>query len=267
LRETQDPPVPLKAVAVICIILDDFDTSPKLSDILIEHIAHPPRDTSIDDFLKKCRYSAAILANTRTRSTRRAALAVIAYVVALYTSFSSAMARDQLPVYIPHTLALREIYYWLIFAIALSSAAGAFPTDQTAKLAIDHITTAVEGEDFTLKPLNLLRGANYGYRPQKRISLRSALLVGISFLAVGGAWAFSFTMSWLTPTRGLGCRSFLELAYFLAWVLNCLISYFIARNAGGHPRYGGYAFIATLTIDALIAVPSVLCLFIAFKGM
>jgi hypothetical protein len=242
--------------------LDDFDTSPKLSAILREHINNLPRGTFRDDFLKKCHYSAKILANTRTSSTRRAALAVIAYVVAIYASFGSGMAQDQLPVYIPHTLALREIYYWLIPAIALSSATGAFPTDQTAKVAMDHITTVLKGKEFTLEPLNLLRGANYGYRPQKRISVRSTLLLGISFLAVGGAWAFSFAMSWLTPTRGLGCRSFLELAYFLAWVLNCFISYFIARKTD--PLR---AFIATLTLDMLIAVPSVLCLFIAFRGM
>ncbi|KAJ9635442.1 hypothetical protein H2199_008445 [Coniosporium tulheliwenetii] len=242
------------ALAIICIILDDFEfdhgtrytaetAAPrKLSEILVSHkdsLEHAARVK----FLKKCRDAAFHLADTRTSSTRRAALAVIAYAVALFISLASAMAQNSAAVHTPHTLALRELYYWLISAIALSSATGAFPTEYTARAALKDVLPAISDSEFKLAPLKIWTGGSYCYRPHKLIKRRSIPLLGLSILAVGGAWAFSFTMSWITPTRGLGCRSFMELGFFGAWVLNFFVSYCIARIV--HRKWPKAAFVAT----------------------
>lgn len=266
------------ALAIIRITLDDFDfdfdhgaqstakieATETLSAILIRYknsLGHTERIR----FLEKCHDAAFLLAHSRTSSTRRAALAVIAYAVALFTSLASAMAQNSAAVHTPHTLALRELYYWLISAIALSSATGAFPTEHTARADLKPVISAISDSQFKLAPLKPWTGGSYCYRPHKRIEGRSIPLLGLSILAVGGAWAISFTMSWITPTRGLGCRSFMELGFFFGWVINFLVSYCIARTA--HEKWPKGAFVATFVCDMIIAVPSVLCLFLAFKGM
>ncbi|EON66377.1 hypothetical protein W97_05474 [Coniosporium apollinis CBS 100218] len=255
------------ALAIIRITLDDFDfdhgaqstakieARETLSAILIRYknsLGHTERI----GFLEKCHDAAFLLAHNRTSSTRRAALAVIAYAVALFTSLASAMAQNSAAVHTPHTLALRELYYWLISAIALSSATGAFPTEHTAWADLKPVISAISDSQFNLAPLKPWTGGSYCYRPHKRIKGRSIPLLGLSILAVGGAWAISFTMSWITPTRGLGCRSFMELGFFAAWVINFLVSYCIARTA--HEKWPKGAFVATFICDIIIAVPSVL---------
>lgn len=259
-----------ETVAIICVTLHDFNRE-DIGNRLCEALRPPLQDLSPEQRVeyreecakirRACRYSAFLLAHTRISSTRRSAIAVIAYSVALFTSLESAMAQDQVPVHTPHTLALRVLYYWLITAVALSSALGAFPTEYTAWAALQPVIDIVGDGGEKLAPCMSLHGGSYGHWPDKKIDKESAPRLAVAMLSVWGAWTFSFIMSWITPTEGFGCRNFLEIGYVGGWILNFVVSYIVLQKA---KRMWPWAILA---LDVTVAIPTILCLFLAWRGM
>lgn len=255
-------------VVVVCIALDDFEQDVTHSRLLrrLAFLEQTNQLAELEDLLGKCRIAGGQLRESRVSSTRRSVIAVMAYAIALFTTLSSNLAQKSVAVHTPHTIALRELYYWLVTAVALSSAVGAFPTEKTAAKTLKPVVEALDGLDevrrrgYVLPPLSLAKGGSQGHCPQKRASVRSLPLIATATLSVTGAWAFSFVMSWVTPTAGLGCRSFMEIGFFCAWVLNFLISYGVSRRSKG--TWPSALFLC----DLIIAVPTVLCLFLAFRG-
>ncbi|KAF2094694.1 hypothetical protein NA57DRAFT_79866 [Rhizodiscina lignyota] len=251
---------------IICIALQDFDSEDigniraALENQLDATVGSRKQAKRRARLLAACQHSAFLLAHTRISSTRRSAVAVIAYSVALFTSLSSAMAQNPLPVHTPHTLALRELYYWLIMAVAVSSSTGAFPTEYTEWAALKPVIDVVKKRKTTLGRVVSLEGGSYGHRPQKKMNRESFPRLTVAMLSVGVAWVFSFIMSWITPTQGLGCRNFVEIGYLCTWIVNFFFSYFIQQMAKHKWPWW------VLASDVIVAVPSILCLFLAWQG-
>ncbi|KAF2806392.1 uncharacterized protein BDZ99DRAFT_573913 [Mytilinidion resinicola] len=283
-------PHALKNLQIVLFALDDFSPSPSILTLLhlLHHPALPPHRR--EKLLETLAHTATLLTHTRIKSARRAALAVTAYAYPLFTSVASGAAASSTPTHFPHTIALRELYYWLIPTIALSSAAGAWPTEKTAGVAlqplvreVNLVTREVElkGEEMALGTPRPWNGAVYTWRPRKRVRCWEDVgMLGSAFAVVAGAWGFSFVMSVVTPTRGLGCRAVTEVGYFAAWCVNFLMTQGVClwwgRGGRGGGRWGeggeekdGRArglFVVVLVKDAVFAVPMTLILFLAFKG-
>lgn len=136
----------LKHLEVICFALDDFDPRYRVTSkgipggVFARKLVNFIQDDRLseedrEDILISCNHASTMLSQTRVKSARRSLLAVVAYAYPLFTSVASGDASASAPVHFPHTIALRELYYWLLPAITLSSAAGAFPTHWTSYAA------------------------------------------------------------------------------------------------------------------------------------
>jgi hypothetical protein len=256
-------------VAIVCIALQDLNGESivaRFREVMMQPDARlTPQKQAVhianrEQVIDVCSSPAFLLAHTRISSTRRSAIAVIAYGIALFTSLESAMAQDSVPVHIPHTLALRVLYYWLIPAVAVSSATGAFPTEYTVWAALRPVIAVYGHNVTTMGPALSLQGASYGHRRQKKVNMDSALRLMFALLSVIGAWAFAFAMSFITPTRGIGCRNFVQIGYLCAWIINFVVSQLIQQKAKQKWSRCSTAF------DVVVAVPTILCLFLAWLG-
>lgn len=96
-----------------------------------------------EDILISCNHASMVLSQTRAKSARRSMLTIIAYAYPLFTSMASGKASASTPVHFPHTIALRELHYWLLSTITLSSAAGAFPTHWTSYVALQPLANKI----------------------------------------------------------------------------------------------------------------------------
>jgi hypothetical protein len=142
----------------------------------------------------------------------------------------------------PHTLALRQIYYWLFSAIILSVAAGGF-ADQWSSHAF--LTQFLDGRlrnlkraarrrafhyhDIVLREIEPWDGGNYSWKYPKRgqksqVTGRQIGLLLPAMAAVALPVAIAFVMSWYTPTIGLGDRGIMELSFAGMWILNFIIT-------------------------------------------
>ncbi|PMD52351.1 uncharacterized protein K444DRAFT_620005 [Hyaloscypha bicolor E] len=138
----------------------------------------------------------------------------------------------------PHTLALRQLYYWLFCAIILSGAAGGF-ADQWSSHAfladfldgrLRNLRDAARRRDnIFLRPIEPWDGGNYSWKYPKRgqkpqMTGRQKVLLLPAIAAVAFPVVIAFIMSWYTPTTGLGDRGIMELSFAGMWILNFLIT-------------------------------------------
>ncbi|KAL9078060.1 MAG: hypothetical protein Q9157_003028 [Trypethelium eluteriae] len=266
-----------QAITVILATFDDFEfgkvDGKNLADLIFIQVEAGGADGAA--FLKTCRQASVLLRQTRVQNARRSFLAIVSYAASLFITLDSNRGLEQTPVHTPHTVALRELYYWLIPAITLSAANGAFPTAETSYVILRPILDYMKrkGTLRTLpQPLKLYSGGSYVWRPFKDLSHISGsrsigfsciTLLHLAFMSIASAWIMSFLMSWYTPTTGLGCRSITELSYFLVWLLSCAMTAILSRMVKGYFTL----FMAIFVKDMFFAVPMVTVLFAAFKGM
>ena len=131
---------------------------------------------------------------TRVKSARRSMLAIIAYAYRLFISMAGGKASASAPVHFPHTIALRELHYWLLSAITLSSAAGAFPTRWTSYVALQPLASKIrriaalrktDRGDLPLTCLKPWNGAMYTWRSQKSFEEPYDIFIfGLALLSV-----------------------------------------------------------------------------------
>lgn len=114
-------------------------------------------------------------------------------------------------------------------------------------------------------------GAVYTYRPEKQIfatgsggDRRPLLLFLFASLPVILSISCAFTISYHTPTVGLGCRSILQLVIGLLWCLSALISWLL-----GKLRFleGKYLWRIILVKDTLIGIPALLAVILVNIGI
>jgi hypothetical protein len=225
------------------------------------------------------------LADTRTHNFRRAALAILTYCAAVFSALIQSHSTLQFPYHMPHTLALRELYYWLLLAVILSAAAGGFPSERTSQFPLRRLWRGLELPAETEPDLNSIdpwTGGNYSWRFHKDLSratrttdgqvlgkgdARWLLLLLLSILPVVMAATWSFLISWNTPTMGLGDRGIVELSFLLTWLVNWIVTLSIGRMLGNLGDLRMFIFfIFSWVKDSVLSLFMLYVLFGAFQG-
>ncbi|MCJ1391335.1 hypothetical protein MMC18_004198 [Xylographa bjoerkii] len=210
---------------------------------------------TVSDIVFECiQVTSRNLAFVRIRNTRLTIFAVLVYVgMAIVTLLTSATSSG-LDYSLPHTIALRELCFFILAQVILSSAAGAWSQQQAPQSAMRafamrmfDIEKELNGhswlwEDLVEKEIALWDGGSYVFRTEKFKSRRargngefsynnsSWGLLAMAWVIVIFAFAASFTISYATPTKGIGGRGLAEILYFATWVANFFIEIWMTRR-------------------------------------
>jgi hypothetical protein len=125
-----------KDLSSICFALEDFENGIHV-DTLLEPLE--------DDFSRIMHYKAIYnilgpaafdLAGARKHNKLHSTLAILIYGKEVFEALINARLDGTFPYHMPHTLALRQIYYWLFLAVILSSATGGFANQWTSHVIL-----------------------------------------------------------------------------------------------------------------------------------
>ena len=251
------PPEGPKIVANLCYRFDEFD--PQLCDTWTNYLIRLLNDENIsDEVYQEVEKTSRQLALARVRNTRRSVFAILVYVGLAIVALLSSTNSDGLDYALPHTVALRELCFFILAIVVLSSAAGTWSHGQVARDIMRKFAkrTIRIKQQFSNTPpshwydlasceLVVWKGGSYLFRPQKsynsddhegfRIrngSLQYLSLLVLSAFVVMFAFIVSFTMSYLTPTRGVGGRGLMEILYITVWVVNFLVDLLLTHVYG-----------------------------------
>ncbi|MCJ1471153.1 hypothetical protein MMC07_009801 [Pseudocyphellaria aurata] len=253
--------------SAILYALDDFNFSANFEHHFNSLMAIARSDAVEDQ--EACRIAAIELTVSRVNNTRRAWFAILGYVAAVTANIIRADFAEKMPVHISHTIALRELNFWLICAIILSAKVGGFPSEWKSVGVLVDLQAKLTSAPFILRPLQPWTGGNYTWRPRKNMSSISASpdrrFVVLAFLATASvttAMLMSFVLSYLTPTKGIGVRSTVELCYWGWWCVNATATYLFERNRSPSKK----KWLWTIAKDGLAAIFMVVFLFSAWAG-
>ena len=242
------------------------------------------------------------LAFARIRDTLHATFAILVYVgnavASLLTSIPSS-GLESLDYALPHTIALRELCFFLLAQVILSSAAGRWAQQWRPQvimsifakeiLDIENAIAKSRGQDIrpdirslwkdlAKEEIALWDGGSYVFRPQKspfrkvithsedefsRRNGRRWFLLVMACLMVVVAFSVSFTISSLTPTKGIGGRSLAEILYITVWTVNFLAEeLWMVRQIDRRERL----FMLIWLKDGIISLLALLFFFLPFIG-
>jgi hypothetical protein len=256
-------------VANLCYCLDDFGHEKFESRVnrlfgLLDGAIPNQNGTIAQGVYKHIKETSHDLALVRIRNTRHTTFAVLVYVGAAVAALLASTTSSGLDYALPHTIALRELCFFVLAQVILSSAAGGWPQQWTPQATMLTFATRIckiekslgrDGEcelweDLAEQEIALWDGGSYVFRPQKIYSSpvdrdpsrggqfscgngswRHLLLLGMAWAMVISAFAVSFTISCLTPTTGIGGRGLAEILYIAVWAANffgeCLMTWWI----------------------------------------
>jgi hypothetical protein len=244
-------------IANLCYCLDDFGYEKFESrvDRLFKLLRMKKEGESVRKLVQKTSRSLALI---RIRNTRRTTVAVLVYGGAVVTSVLASTTSNGLDYALPHTIALRELCFFVLAQVILSSAVGGWPQQWTPQEIMQNFATQIRGveaglkkkgepilwEDLGDEEIALWDGGSYVFRPQKRIyssevrnefscingSQRRLFLPCMALFMVIFAFAVSFTMSFLTPTTGIGGRGLAEILYITVWSVNFIGEYCMTQG-------------------------------------
>ena len=222
-----------KNLSAVSFVLGDYENG-----IHVDSLLQPLEDKYVRDVhhqgLKDILASAARdLADARKHNKLHSTLAILIYGKEVFEALTDAKLDGTFPYHMPHTLALRQLYYWLFLAVILSSAAGGFANQWTSLAILNRFLTERhnalqrlgvqdDGQSrIVLEPPKPWNGGNYSWRHCKGgISRRGWLMLFLVTMAVALPVVSAFLLSWVTPTVGLGDRGIMELSFAGLWVLN-----------------------------------------------
>lgn len=265
-----------KSASAVFFALDDFKNGhyidillrpmentkdPETRNIAIAHF------TLLQDILEQ---AARDLSDARRHNKLSAVLAVIIYVKEVVEALLAYESDKNFPYHMPHTLALRQLYYWIFLAIVLSSALGGFASQWTSQSILRQFLrrrseilkeNQIRYENITLESVQPWDGGNYSWRyPKGEHTDRRRILLALAFLAVLIPCGLASAMSWFTPTQGLGDRSILELAYTALWLLNWGITNLASRCLKGQTLF------RIMWWNLFLSLATLIVLFAAFQG-
>ncbi|MCJ1269222.1 hypothetical protein MMC22_009111 [Lobaria immixta] len=267
LREVENGEDVVWIYSAILYALDDFNFS-----FHFEHHFRALMAIARSDAVEEkeaCKRAAIELSVSRVNNTRRALFAILGYVTAITANIIRADFSDKIPLHISHTIALRELNFWLICAIILSAKVGGYPSEWKSVGVLVDLQAKLDPAPFRLGPLEPWNGGNYTWRPKKNMSKLSSssdrrflVLALLAFVSVTAAMAPSLTLSYYTPTKGIGVRSIVELSYWSWWCFNALVTYYIDQYGSPSKKKWLYA----IAKDSFSAIFMILFLFSAWAG-
>ena len=228
------------------------------------------RDTLARNFVG-WRRAAVRLADGRTDELSRTALAFLLYVFQLVAAFVPAIGG------VPSSppggrIATSVLLSWLVPAIFLSNAVGNLTSCRTACNVVTDLT-ANTGGDAPFDVLQPWSGAIYAYRPWKLRRIRSSpkqhrrrtLFIGL-LAAVPVLLGFfgGVLVLWYQLPTGLNCRHLWLFGVTMMWLMSALIT---CITHGPLFAAGVYHWHLTLIKDAVIAVSSLLIMFLSGVGL
>ncbi|KAI9716689.1 MAG: hypothetical protein M1812_005227 [Candelaria pacifica] len=189
-----------------------------------------------------------------------------------------------------HTLAVIMLFSFLLFAVYISSHVGNFARATVAIEAIEQLNERTDDlfPEVRLEAVPSLpdvdnagryapaapwAGINNSFRPSKILppndtSDRSRwTLLTIATLVVLISFSAAFALSYLTPAKGLGCRSFTWCVITAGWLISALLDplfFFATGSAKGRLQVLWYV---TLGKDSIQAVGSIGAVVIAQIGV
>ena len=287
-------------IANVCYALDDFgqEACPLRIMCIIKSLNTGNLQKRLTA-LKATRLASHNLALARVNSKLQSGLAVGLYGVAVFAALLRTKSEDSVAYPQPHTIALRELYYWLLLAIILSAAAGKWPLQWTPQKILNKLGKDINASEcFPLDEIKPWDGGNYVWRPGNNIFLsngrsikrhssywnpfkwaileqrvfvfelgttmrdrRHLWLLATSFISVGLSWAMSFLISWKTPTVGLGGRGICEIVFLVVWLGNFVFTEWLGTRIQGRRLFQW-----VWMIDTCISFSMLFVLFAAFQG-
>ena len=264
--------------STILYTLDDFNFSENFDkhfDILMKAATDPVKREA-------CHQAAVQLKVSRVNNTRRALLALLGYLAAITANILRSVFMDNISLHISHTIALREVNFWLLCAILLSARVGGLPSEWNSvgvMMDLQSRLNETQGSNvhFDLKRLEPWTGGNYTWRPIKDVSIklsqtkdsRHRVLAFLCFLSVTVAMAMSVAISYNTPTKGFGVRSIVEMSFWAWWCVNAIVTYYFDKyylQKDGSESHKFSWWIISSTKDAFAAVFMLSLLFSAWSG-
>ena len=237
-----------KYLCGICYALEDFENGSNVEKLLSpleealemgRHLEAAALWQAISPALES---TARNIAGDRRHNKFHSVLAIIVYGKDVFVALIQSKFDANFPYHMPHTLALRQLYYWLFCAIILCGAAGGF-ADQWSSHAFlaefleqrsKNLRKTATGrgflrDDIVLRPIEPWDGGNYNWKYPKKgqkphITMREIVLLLPALAAVALPVIIAFIMSWFTPTIGLGDRGIMELSFAGMWILNFFIT-------------------------------------------
>lgn len=285
-----------KYLCGICYALEDFDYGKPAEKLIASLERNDTFDLNIDTQLnahlnwesirKILRPTARNIAADRRHNKFHSTLAIIMYGKDVFIALIQEKFDESFPYHLPHTLALRQLYYWLFCAIILSAAAGGFADQWSSHAFLNEFLerrlinlrnmareSAFDYYDIQLERIEPWSGGNYHwrydnyhfeYQPPEcglKMAWRKTFLLFVVIAAVGSPIAIAFLMSWFTPTVGLGDRGIVELSFAGLWVLNFIITRVASLKWHGKDMFKIYLW------NTFWSLASLFVLFAAFQGM
>lgn len=267
--------------STILYTLDDFKFSEKFEqhfDILMDIENDPAQEEAAE----ACHQAAVQLKVSRVNNTRRAFLALLGYLAAISANILRSVFEDKISLHISHTIALRELYFWLLCIIPLSARVGGLPSEWNSVGVMMDLQSRLNETpgsniNFGLGRLEPWTGGNYTWRPIKNVSVklsqrkdyRHLILAILCFFSVTAAMAMSLSISYNTPTKGFGVRSIVEVSFWAGWCVNAIITYYFDKYYLQQHGLGSHKFWYWITSgakDAVVAVFMLSLLFSAWSG-
>jgi hypothetical protein len=234
--------------------------------------------------------TAVELADSRTDEFLRTWLAIFLYIYQIIASFVPEIGGGNTS---PPggRIGTAMFISWLIPAVLLSNAIGSFTSRRSCYSIMNRFAERT-GNPF---PLLLRRrssffrrnyssdtasdhfealpwsGGIYTFRPwkirfmtDKRDSTKTSLLLFLSILPLGIGMTGGFIIVWYTLPNGFNCRHFWMIGIFLAWLISAFTT-----TLSYSPSFitGKYHWRFVLFKDAIIAIPSILIIFLSSSGL
>ncbi|KAI5782080.1 hypothetical protein DFH27DRAFT_579712 [Peziza echinospora] len=252
-----------KDLATILTAIDDHSLIDFFSE-LERHIRRNPATS-----LSACAAAASELAELRVSNKFLTIFAVLLYVLSIITAYLQTFIFSEgteISHHLPHTIALRELYYWLLPAVILSTYTGYFPSRHTSGRVLQRLGQDI-GLDIPAGPVESANGGTYTWRPIPNFStIRQSIGLLLAFLSVSLAFAIAFLLSWVTPTQGLGCRGLTQLGFFAGWIISFGMSCALKRIFAKSRNYKLLWRLVTAKDFFLFAAPMLTVLHVAFMG-
>jgi hypothetical protein len=248
-----------------------------------------------EETFREWRRTATELADSRTDEFLRSCLAIVLYIYQVIAGFVKEVGGD--PSSPPGgRIGTAMFISWLVTAVLLSNAVGGFTSRRTCFAIIsrfkERTKNRVELPSSTMSTISMRlcgrryfeytswtpyfesqswSGAIYTYRPWKtryitgeRDRGRTALLLSLAMLPIWIGMTGGFVIIWYTLPNGFNCRHIWLVGIFFVWHVSAFLTW-IAYTTGFIT--GKYHWHFVLVKDAVIAIPSILIIFLSSCGL